>query len=341
MPVDPSSLDKALTAIKRTYGDDSIVKGNEKPVLRRIPTGSLELDYATGGGVPLGRWMHFYGPKSSSKTLTAWNIIAQAQAMGLKCAYYNIEKQYDEVWCQKHGIDTENLELVQGAKIEEVGAKLETLLGSVHLHVIDSLAAAVSQEELLMKADEWRPGIGARSWGKVLRRANERFDDQENAVIMINQTRSTFGYGGADQPTMGAAIGYIARLELAFRRSSWLFYDKNGVLSPDAPQGDSLTGDKEPDGIEFQVRVEKTAGFGRPQGTARMRLDYGTGQYDEMWTLVKGAKFYKLVDQAGSWYTCPGGKKVQGEAGLREYISANPKFADKIIKALLERGLEG
>ncbi len=338
MPVDPSSLSKALTAIKKTYGEDSVVKGTDKPKLRRIPTGSLGLDYATGGGVPLGRWCHFYGGRSSGKTLAAYNIIANAQKMGLSCAYYNIEKQYDAEWCAKHGIDVGALELVQGAQIEEVGAKLETLLGSIHIHVIDSLAAAVSMDELATKAEEWRPGIGARAWGKVIRRVNDRFDDTENLIIMINQTRKTFGYGGGEEPPGGVAIDYISRLSLLFRRSSWLYHNASGVLDTEGTGDESMTGDKEPDGIEFQVRVAKTAGFGRPDRTARLRLDYSTGQYDETFTLVSAALFHKIIERDGpksSWYRY-GDKKVQGKNGVRELIEGNKKLQETIRNKMLE-----
>src|SRR5512147_1158717 len=110
MPVDPTTLDRALATINKTFGDGSVRKASTKPILRRIPTGSLGVDYAIGGGVPLGRWCHWYGGKGSAKTLIAYNTIAQAQAMGLKCAYYNMEKQFDPVWAAKHGVDTDALE---------------------------------------------------------------------------------------------------------------------------------------------------------------------------------------------------------------------------------------
>jgi protein RecA len=332
MPVDPSNLDKHLSIIRKLYGEKAVVKGSDKPALRRIPTGSMELDYAIGGGVPLGRWCHFFGPKASGKTLTAYNVIANAQAMGLTCAYYNIEKQFSEAWCKKHGIDTNKLEVVEGTVIEHVGAKLETLLSSAHVHVIDSIAFGVAEEELSMKANEWRPGISARVWGKTIRRVNERFDDTENTIIMINQTRSAFGYGGSENPTGGAAIEYISRLSLAFRKSHWLYYTADGVLDPDTKAGESLTGDKEPDGIEYAIRVAKSGGFGKENATARLRLDYATGQYDELWSLMKGAIYHKIVEPTGkgsSWYVY-GDQKVQGKNGVRELIEGDKKLQDKI-----------
>ena len=336
MPVDPTSLERALATIKKTYGDGSILRGAEKPSCRRIPTGSLGVDYAIGGGVPLGRWCHWYGGKGSGKTLISYNTIAQAQAMDISCAYYNIEKQFDPVWAARHGVDVDKLVVVDGTIIEQVGAKCETLLGSINLHVIDSVAFAVSMDELETRSEEWRPGISARAWGKVIRRLNERFDDEQNTIILINQLRKTFGGPrAADEPTGGLALDYISRLSLLFRKSSWLYYDKNGILSPDASAGDSLTGDKEPDGLEFQIRVQKTAGFGRPDRTARLRIDYATGKTDEMWTLAEAAVHFEIAEKSGSWYTL-GDTRVQGKAGLREVIAGDPKIEKTIRDRLLE-----
>ena len=336
MPVDPGTLERALGVIKKTYGEGAIKVGSEKPILARLSTGSLGLDYAIGGGVPLGRFCHWYGGKGSAKTLIAYNTIASAQRAGKVCAYYNLEKQFDPVWAAKHGIDVDALHVIDTTIIEEVGATCETLLGSVHVHVIDSVAFGVSMDELATKNEEWRPGISARAWGKVIRRLNNRFDDSENTVIFINQLRKTFGgYGSGEEPTGGLVFDYISRLSLLFRKSGWLFHDKNGILSPDAPAGDSLTHDKEPDGIEFQVRVQKTAGFGRPDRTARLRLDYHTGEVDELWTLAEASVYFDIAEKSGSWYTLQG-EKVQGKAGLREIIANDEKLQGEIRTRLME-----
>lgn len=333
-PVDVNSLDKALDVIRKAYGDESIRKTQDTNALVRIPTGDPMLDWAIGGGVPLGRWSHWYGGYASAKSLTAWKTIANAQRMGYTCAYYNIEKQYDPIWAAQWGVDVDALIPVEGTIIEETGEKLETLLGSVHVHVLDSLAAAVSTDELAGKASDWQPGIGARAWGKVLRRANERFDPKENTVILINQTRSIFGRGGGEAPTGGAAIEYLSSLSLLFRRSSWLFKDKHGVLQDDGSNKATLTKDLEPQGIEFQVRAAKSR-VSRPNRTARMRLDYETGKFDELWALSRATIFFELAEKNGSWYTFEDGTKVQGENGIRSYIETNSEFRSHVENILL------
>lgn len=54
-----------IAAIKKERGDLTIVRGNQIPDVRRIPTGDFEFDFATGGGFPRGRYSIIFGPESS------------------------------------------------------------------------------------------------------------------------------------------------------------------------------------------------------------------------------------------------------------------------------------
>ena len=82
------------------------------------------------------------GPEVSPTTF------AEAQKLGLSCAYYNIEKRYEKSLAERLGVDTKKLKLVPGSTIETIGDKMESLLGVIHLHVLDSTSAAVSEDEL-------------------------------------------------------------------------------------------------------------------------------------------------------------------------------------------------
>lgn len=335
MPINPDNLEKVLDAIRKNYGDGNVHYGAEFPDIVRIPTGSLELDAATHGGIPLGRWCHFYGPPGGAKTLTSWNIIKQAQDMGLTCAYYNIEKQFLAEWVERKGIDLSKLHVIEGSTIEEAGEKLEALLGVINIHVVDSLAQAVSVDELAGETTEWLPGIQARAWSKVLKRANERFDDQENTVILINQVKTAFGkFGGGEEPTSGRAVEYISSMSLQFRKSSWLFRDKNGILQDEGSNKDTISGDSDPEGMEFQIRVAKSR-VCRPFGSARMRLDFDTGNFDHGWEMTKAAIYKGIAERAGSWYQVPGHDKVQGEKKLRELIEQDVDLQQTIKAAIL------
>jgi RecA/RadA recombinase len=138
VPVRPEDYDAVVAQINRRYEGD-LKKGNEYEDPLRISTGSIELDAALTGGIPVGRWTRFYGGYHSTKTLTSLNVIREAQNMGMLCAYYNVEKQYDKRFARdKMGVNVDELTVVEGTTIEEIGEKMESLLGVIHLHVIDS-----------------------------------------------------------------------------------------------------------------------------------------------------------------------------------------------------------
>jgi recombination protein RecA len=64
------ALDLALSQIEKQFGKGSIMRLGEAHAVNveTIPTGSISLDLALGGGIPKGRIVEIYGPESSGKT---------------------------------------------------------------------------------------------------------------------------------------------------------------------------------------------------------------------------------------------------------------------------------
>lgn len=337
MAVESKNLGKILEQIKKRYGDESVRMGDDDVDMVRVPTGIPQLDALVGGGFPMGRYVHMYGGFGSGKTLTCWHLIREAQQMGLTCAYYNLEKQYSKAWAEGLGIDVANMPIIEGNVIEEVGTNLEALLGAVNIHVIDSVGVGVSTDELAADVDEWRPGISARAWGKVIRRSMASIDKDDNMIILVNQAREVFGKMGGENPTGGSQIEYASSLSLHFKKSSWLYRDKNDNLSPDGKKKDDETGDIKPAGIDFSVRVKKSR-VCDPYGTARLRLEFGTGgHFDDAWAIARAAIFSGEIAKSGSWYTLPDGERVQGTGRLIDYIHENPVWTEK-IKEIMKNG---
>lgn len=332
MTVSPESLQAVLGQIEKVYGERSIHYASDQPPIARIPTGSYLIDYATAGGIPIGRWSHFYGNYGSFKTHLALKTIASAQNMGMTCALYNVEKRFNENWARQLGVNTNNLLIVEGTEIEILATKMEALLEHVDMHVVDSIAASVSLDELAGKVEDWTRAMGARVWGKVIRRINNKFDDTKNTIILINQVRSNMQYGGGEDPPGGKAINFESAMSLRFRKGTWLYKDKNGHLTPDGTNKDTVTGDTEPDGHECQIRVEKNT-VSVPDRTARVRIDKRTGEFDLTWELIRLGIHLGVFERAGSWYSM-NGKKVQGENGLREWIDSDASLRNAIAEKI-------
>lgn len=71
--------------VEKKYGERSLDIGLRTIEMKRLPTGSIGLDLALGGGLPHGRISMFYGAKSSGKTTTAYRIAAQCQSLCANC----------------------------------------------------------------------------------------------------------------------------------------------------------------------------------------------------------------------------------------------------------------
>jgi len=331
MPVDEKNLAKALDAIRKAYGEDSYRLGSDdEDDVTRVPTGIMQLDKLIGGGFPLGRWSHIYGPFGSGKSLTTFHLIREAQEMGLSCAYYDAEKQFNKKWVQSIGVDTGKLHVFEGNVIEEIGEKMDVLLPAINIHVLDSVGICVSVLQQAAKLEESLMATASRAWGKVIPRLQSRFDKRQNMIVLINQSREVFNKPGMEKPTGGSQLEYASSLSLAFSKSSWLYKDKNGNLTPDNKKIDQITGRTLPDGIDLVVSIKKTR-VGDPYGSARMRLEFGTGgKFDELWVLSGYAIYSGLIQASGSWYTLPDGSKVQGESKVRDYIKSQPEFAQEL-----------
>lgn len=91
------ALNLAMETIEKNFGKGSIMKLGEahKTAVETIPTGSLSLDIALGGGLPKGRIIEVYGPESSGKTTLTLHAIAAVQKQGGTAAFIDAEHALD------------------------------------------------------------------------------------------------------------------------------------------------------------------------------------------------------------------------------------------------------
>lgn len=257
----------------------------------------------------------------------------------MTCVYYNAENQYDEDHVKRLGVDTDKLIVVDGTIIEDIAKKMEVLLKSAHLHVLDSCAACVSIHEMEDPIEKERMGGSAKFWANAMRRVNEWMDagHEGNTIILIDQIRDKIGQPGAPQPPGGRFLQFVSSLNLYFKRGSWLYRDAAGGLVDEMPTKatKSMAGVTEPQGIETVIRVEKSR-VCRPFRTARVRIDFDGMRYDLGFEYAAAAKHYNLAERSGSWYTLPTGEKVQGERGLRTAILDSPDMQAIVRKAMDE-----
>ena len=115
------ALGLAMDQITKQFGDGSIMKLGEahKVDVEVIPSGSLSLDLALGGGYPKGRIIEIYGPESSGKTTLTLHAIAEIQKQGGTAAFIDAEHALDPAYAKRLGVDTENLLVSQPDNSED------------------------------------------------------------------------------------------------------------------------------------------------------------------------------------------------------------------------------
>jgi recombination protein RecA len=115
-----------------------------------LPSGSIALDLALGGGLPRGRLVAIAGDAGSGKSSLALGAVAALQRRGGTAAWIDIDHTLAAPWAAELGVRTDALVAARPRDGEQAFAIAEELLRSraVDLLVLDSLAALPSEGEL-------------------------------------------------------------------------------------------------------------------------------------------------------------------------------------------------
>jgi recombination protein RecA len=332
--------EEIIARIRNRYGEQSANLGSEEPPVGRISTRSLELDYITGGGIPIGRWSRFYGPSSSGKSIKCWHVAAEAQAMGKVVAYYNAEKQFTDDFARKQGVDTDKLILIQGTIIENIGEIMEGNMDDIDVHIIDSCSSCITRTELADGLNEKEYyAIRARKWAQQFAFVNERFDQNRHVIILVDQVRTKIGGGPATvyEPPGGKYMEHVSSMTVEFAQSSKLWYDSDGLLEDKRnTRQKTLSGGTEADGVTIQATVRKSR-VCRPFRVARMKLDLNLLEFDLIDEYIKAAKYFGVLESSPGWVKLPGEEKSIRPRELRERLVEDISLKNQIREEVLTR----
>jgi RecA/RadA recombinase len=333
--VDPSKLEDLMAATEKRYKRKVVMKANEHPNVRKISTGSLELDLATYGGFPMGRMVRPWGGFSSAKSMSTWRMIREAQKIedeqfpnGIYTVWYDVEGAVDPELLEKMGIDSSRVYVFQPSVIEDIGQFMFDSLDQAHIHVIDSVAHAYGRMREEKDLDDHRKLIGleARTWTPLLKQIENKMS-KDNMVVMIDQVRKDFGGMKSEKEASSTAFDHASSLSLHHKQSKKLYRSEpGGKLSDTRPQkgNDALTGGHRVNGYEIEVEVNKSR-VCKPYGKARLVLDLDTMQFDSSHEYLKAGLFLKVIEQSGSYYKLPGyDKSIQGEEKLKAALEDEP-----------------
>lgn len=314
------ALDLAVSQIEKQFGSGSIMKLGDKHSIdvETIPTGSLSLDIALGGGIPKGRVVEIYGPEASGKTTLALHAIAEAQKDNGTVAFIDAEHALDPEYSKKIGVNLENLLISQPDTGEQALEIAETLVRSsaVDVVVIDSVAALVPRAEIEGEMGDSHVGLQARLMSQALRKLTGAVSKSKTTVIFINQLRMKIGvmFGNPETTSGGQALKYYSSVRIEVRRTQAI------------KQGDESVGNH----VRAKIVKNKVSA---PFKTAEFDIMYNEGISTEG-DLIDLAVKHDLVSKSGAWYEYEGEKIGQGREAAKQYLKDNPKASEKIDSAI-------
>jgi recombination protein RecA len=320
------ALGLALETIEKQFGKGSIMKLGESTHVKveTVPTGSLSLDLALGGGIPKGRIIEIYGPESSGKTTLTLHAIAEIQKQGGTAAFIDAEHALDPAYAKRIGVDVENLLLSQPDNGEQALEITETLVRSnaVDLIVVDSVAALVPRAEIEGEMGDAHMGLQARLMSQALRKLTGVISRSHTTVIFINQIRMKIGvmFGNPETTTGGNALKFYASVRMDIRRISQI------------KQGDAVIGNR------TRVKVVKNK-IAPPFREAEFDIMYNQG-ISRAGDILDLAANRGIVEKAGAWFSYDGNKIAQGREAAKNYLMENPKVMEEIAKKVRDTSVQ-
>jgi len=329
-----AAIQNALAQIKKQYGDGAIMNMGDATVseIARFSSGSLSLDLALGGGIPVGRIIEIFGPESSGKTTLSLHAIAEVQKKGGKAAFIDAEHALDLSYAKKIGVNVDDLLVAQPDDGEQALEIAETLVrsGGIDLIVIDSVAALTPRAEIEGSMGDSHMGLQARLMSQALRKLTAIVSKTNCSVIFINQIRMKIGvmFGNPETTAGGNALKFYCSLRLDVRR-----IDK--ILDKTAGGEDSAG---EIVGNRTRVKVVKNK-VAPPFRQAEFDILYAKGISKEGDILDTGVRF-GIIEKSGAYFRHGEETLGQGREQAKQYLVQNPKIAAALDKEIRARAAE-
>lgn len=321
---DDQKLKNLLDRLDTTYGKGTLVNMAEAPLKEYdvIPSGSIDLNYALGaGGYPKGRIVELFGPESSGKTTLTLHAIAEAQKLGNRAAFIDVEQAFDKYYAESLGIDMEKLWFNQPSSGEEAIEIVTYLLESelYGIIVLDSVAALITKAEINGEAGDAHIGLTARLMSQAMRKLVPLANKSNTLLMFINQIRDKiggFGYGPTTTTTGGHALKFAASQRIECRRIG------------SEKSGDEIVANK------TRAKIVKNK-VGVPFREANFSIEFGIG-IDKYGEVLEIACENNICKKAGSWYSYGDIKLGQGANGVKELFMDNPELFGEIENKVKE-----
>lgn len=270
-------------------------------------------------------WKSIYGPESSGKTTLTLEAIAQAQALGLTCAFVDAEHALDPDYAGKLGVVVDDLLLSQPDTGEQALEITDMLVRSnaVDVIIIDSVAALVPKAEIEGDMGDTHVGLQARLLSQALRKLTGNVSNSNTLVVFINQIRMKIGvmFGSPETTTGGNALKFYASVRLDIRGTEQIKEGEESI------------------GRRAKIKVVKNK-LAPPFRVAEVINRFGKGFWWEEEMVQLGVQ-HGLIEKAGAWYSYKGDKIGQGAKNAAQFFTDNEEIAAEVDGLLREKLFSG
>ncbi len=341
-PVGNSKLHSIVAEINKKHGAKAVQLGvpEEEQAVDRIRTGSIALDIALGGGIPVGRFTQIAGAYSTGKTTQAVHIMAQAQSAGYICSMQDVEGTSTDPYLTALGVDTSSLLYSRPDSLEECTQMILDYQrsGQVNLAVWDSIISTkpnkVIDKEMGESVQMGVMQVMLDEFFSKFQMNNNRLKREGKipfTIIGINQLREKpTQYGDPEYTPGGRAKDFASSIDLRLRRGDWL--------------AEGSGENKEIVGQVTKFKIEKNKTYKRMQSGefdfyfAENSVGISPLHNDNFKSVILESVAWGLIERGGAWYYLDRASdlKFQGVDNLLSYLKDSPVWVEKLNGLLLD-----
>ena len=294
-------------------------KGHTMPVHDVIPTPSIGLNRALGGGLNTGATHLFWGTPSVGKTTMCFRIIAEAQKMGYRPVIIDSESSYNDEYAAKCGIDIDDVVIIQSTVVEDI---MKNIVGYLtddkekHIFLFDSLSNIIKEEFYDKPEGGKAMGLQSRSQGYLLQKLVNYLHKERNIMLFVaHQTVDLSGMFAVTKAKMGNTVHHnmhnIVKLFLSMSKGEMEREENNMITSQRATW-----------------TVEKTKQIPTIGATGYYYVLPQEGRIDQDREIIDIAIEMEIIQRKGAWYTYEE-SKWNGMGSI--------ELTDKQVKEILKR----
>jgi len=289
--------------------------------LNRILSGSLT------GGIPSRNLVAIVGPEHSFKSSFMVLCMANAQKQGYKPVIIDTEGGITDEFCQRWGLDAENILYVYTPWIHEVKSVIAQIRESGEQGYVIGIDSVGGLDRYKSFTDAVG-GVPKADQGLLQKEIRSTLKLLLNVCIAQNSVSIACGhyYGMPSSVPMPDQIGGGKAMKLF---PSILISLRKEYLKDGDNKGDPIIGN----------RITATTLKNRmypPFQQATIDIGYKTG-LNEWAGIMELAVEAEIIKKGGAWYTY-GTDKIQGEAAAMEWLPKIPGLVEKLDKWLENTG---